>query len=352
MSKPGYSAASRLLHKIALQSKFIAEASFDLESMLIKKKDTALPDNHVFISGLARSGTTILLQYLYETGLFSSLTYLDMPFVLMPNIWKRISYKNPSTVYSERAHRDGIMIGFDSPEAFEEVFWRVFCSESYIGIDRLKLHDPDESMLKKFRDYIGSILLSNNSQDQRYLSKNNNNVLRFKGLNHILPNSQIIIPFRDPLQQAVSLLDQHLHFSKIQEEDKFSLDYMNWLGHFEFGLNQKPFFLNDEKTFKEMANYAKTDINFWLLSWKNYYQYVNSQAINNSIFFSYERFCMAPSVVLDRLFEVLNIEKIYSKPKPFKPVIAKIDHFNQDLLGECSAIYKQMEIKHDLWFNR
>jgi hypothetical protein len=352
MSKSEYSAASKLLHRIALQSKFMAEASFDLENMLVKKKDAVLADNHVFISGLARSGTTILLQYLYETGLFKSLTYLDMPFVLMPNTWKRISYRKMSTEYSERAHGDGIMIGFDCPEAFEEVFWRIFCGRSYIDSDRLSLHEPGEAILQKFRDYIGNILLSSNVQGQRYLSKNNNNVLRFKGLNYILPNSQIIIPFRDPLQQAISLLDQHLHFSKIQEEDKFSLDYMSWLGHFEFGLNQKPFFLNDEKTFEEMSKYDKTDINFWLLNWKNYYQYVNDQPANNSLFFCYEQFCMAPSIVLNRLFEVLNIEKIDSNPKPFKLVTIANNHFNQNLLAECNAIYKQMEIKYDLWFNR
>jgi hypothetical protein len=350
MAKSGYSAASKLFHRIALQSKFIAEASFDLENMLVKKKDEVLADNPIFISGLARSGTTILLQYLYETGLFSSLTYLDMPFVLMPNTWKRISYKKPSSEYSERAHGDGIMIGFDSPEAFEEVFWRIFCGESYIESDRLKVHEPDEVILGKFKDYVGNILV--NSSGRRYLSKNNNNVLRFAGLSHAFPNSHIIIPFRDPLQQAISLLDQHLHFSKIQEDDKFSLDYMNWLGHFEFGLNQKPFFLNDEKTFEKMAHYDKTDINFWLVNWKNYYQYVNDQPIHNSLFFCYERFCMAPSLVLDRLFEVLNIVKIYSKPKPFTPVIATVDHFDLDLLAECNVIYKQLEIKYDLWFKR
>ena len=351
MSKSGYNAISRLLHRIALQPKAIAEISFDIENTLVNKKEPALSDNHIFISGLARSGTTILLQYLYETGLFRSLTYLDMPFVLMPNTWKQITYKKKPSEYKERAHRDGIMVGFDSPEAFEEVFWRVFCGEKYICNDRLKLHHVDEEVLKKFKDHVSNILLSSNSLNQsRYLSKNNNNVLRFEALQKSMPNSQIIIPFRDPLQHSISLLDQHLHFSKIQAKDKFSLDYMNWLGHFEFGLNQKPFFLNDEDIFNEMAAYDKTDINFWLLSWKNYYRYVNDQPIKNSIFFSYEQFCMAPSSVLGRLFEILDIEKTYSKPSPFKPVIKISNHFNKDLLEECNVIYKQLEMKQGQWF--
>src|ERR1039457_2965158 len=117
MSKSDYNFFSRFIHRVALQSKAIAEISFDIENAIIKKKNRSFTDNHVFISGLARSGTTILMRYLYETGHFKSLTYLDMPFVLMPTIWKRISYRKTSIEYKERAHQDGIMIGFDSPEA-------------------------------------------------------------------------------------------------------------------------------------------------------------------------------------------------------------------------------------------
>jgi hypothetical protein len=351
MLKSGYNAISRVLHRIALQPKVIAEISFDIENTLVNKKDATFPDNHLFISGLARSGTTILLQYLYETGLFRSLTYLDMPFLLMPNIWKSLAYKKKPSEYKERAHQDGIIIGFDSPEAFEELFWRVFCGEKYICNDRLKLHDVDEEILKKFKDYIGNILLSGSSANQtRYLSKNNNNVMRFEALQKILPNSQIIIPFRNPLQHSISLLDQHLNFSKIHSEDKFSLDYMNWLGHFEFGLNQKPFFLNDEDTFNEMAAYDKTDINFWLLSWKNYYRYVNNLVIKNVIFFSYEQFCTAPTAVLGRLYEILDIEKTYSKPTPFEPGFKLSNYADKDLLEECNVIYNQLETKHNQWF--
>ena len=99
MSKSDYSKSSRFLHRIALQSKAMAEVSFDLENTLIKKKDAAFSGNHVFISGLARSGTTMLMRYLYETGLFRSLTYLDMPFVLMPNVWRQLAHKASVTQY-------------------------------------------------------------------------------------------------------------------------------------------------------------------------------------------------------------------------------------------------------------
>ncbi|GAC1304740.1 MAG: sulfotransferase [Mucilaginibacter sp.] len=351
MSKSDYSATSRLLHRVALQSKAIAEMSFDVESMLVKEKKAVFSDKHIFISGLARSGTTMLMRYLYETGVFRSLTYQDMPFVLMLNNWKQMSHRKPAAGYKERAHKDGIMVGFDSPEAFEEVFWRVFCGDQYILKDRLKLHTIDNEVSAKFKTYIRNVLLSGDGLDQvRYLSKNNNNVLRFQYLQQCLPESQIIIPFREPLQHAVSLLNQHMHFSKVQSGDKFSLDYMNWLGHFEFGLNQKSFDLDDGPTFAAMARYDKTDINFWLLNWKNYYSYVKDQHPENSVFFNYERFCLDPAGVLSRLFSKLDIHTSCEHLEPFAPSVKPAGQFDKQLLEECDVLYKQLEIKFDAWY--
>jgi hypothetical protein len=346
MSKSGYNFIERLTHRLALQSKAVAEISFDIENAAIKGKEKTFPDNHVFISGLARSGTTILLEHLYNTGLFRSLTYRDMPFVLMPNTWKRISHQKEPINFKERAHNDGIMINTDSPEEFEEVFWRVFCGKDYILKDRLQLHMVDGDVLEKFKSYVRNILISMETENQtRYLSKNNNNVLRFNYLQKAFPASHIIIPFRDPLQQSVSLLNQHIHFSKIQQEDKFTLDYMSWLGHFEFGLNQKPFFLDDEETFREMRSYPKTNINFWLLNWKNYYQYVNQRHTTNTIFFNYDKFCNDPSSEIARLFERLNIPSSETHLGPFKPPAKTINGFDKNLLEACIPIYKKLESK-------
>src|ERR1700694_2502442 len=113
MSKSDYNAVGKLLHRVALQSKAIAEMSFEMDNAIAKRKDFIFSDKHIFISGLARSGTTMLMRYFYETGLFRSLTYQDMPFVLMPNLWRQISHKKPAAKYKERAHNDGIIVGFD-----------------------------------------------------------------------------------------------------------------------------------------------------------------------------------------------------------------------------------------------
>ena len=108
---------------------------------------------HVFIAGLARAGTTILMRSLYDTGLFRSLTYRDMPFVLMPITWSRFSSLLRAHKEEQvRAHGDRIKINFDSPEAFEEVFWMTFCKDDYIKADSLMPHDVDNEHIAERMD--------------------------------------------------------------------------------------------------------------------------------------------------------------------------------------------------------
>ena len=119
-----YSWLQQKLHQAALSSQFMREVTFDVESSAILKKQST--DNHVFVSGLARSGTTILLNALYESNEFASLSYQDMPFVLAPNLWSKLSFSRKDSDLVDRAHGDGIKVSSESPEAFEEVFWMTF----------------------------------------------------------------------------------------------------------------------------------------------------------------------------------------------------------------------------------
>ena len=64
-----YSWLQQKLHQFALSSKFMREVIFDVEDSAISPTQT--DDNHVFVSGLARSGTTILLNAIYESNEFA-----------------------------------------------------------------------------------------------------------------------------------------------------------------------------------------------------------------------------------------------------------------------------------------
>ena len=154
-----YSWLQQKLHQFALSSQFMREVMFDVESSAISTNQTN--DNHVFVSGLARSGTTILLNALYESDEFASLSYRDMPFVLAPNLWSKLSFTKQDIDLVERAHGDGIKVSSESPEAFEEVFWMTF-------------NENDEDAQEKFKTYVQ--LINKKYQKERYLSKNNQNI--------------------------------------------------------------------------------------------------------------------------------------------------------------------------------
>ena len=103
-----YSFLQRLLHKIIFGNKYLLNLVYEIEQNLLKDKNREV--KKLFITGYARSGTTILLNKLYHTGFFKSLTYEDMPFILSPkinNFFKKFRYYN---LKFTRANKDNIKI--------------------------------------------------------------------------------------------------------------------------------------------------------------------------------------------------------------------------------------------------
>jgi len=296
---------------------FIAEASFDLEQTLHARRANDVADGkHVFVTGLARAGTTILMLQLHGTGRFRSLTYRDMPFVLAPNLWHSISHPtHRHEARRERAHGDGIEMNFDSPEALEEVFWRVFCGDEYILKDRLTTMQADGETLERFRRYVAVVL--KNYEKQRYLSKNNNSILRLASIRQAFPKAAILVPFRDPVQHAFSLLCQHERFSRIHKEDRFSEHYMRWLVHHEFGKDHRPFVMPGDT----LPTRNPGTIDYWLELWRNVHHHllaVNAKGDLNIVFVGYEWLCRDPAAAWRALGRVLDVETAKDAPPPFR----------------------------------
>ena len=149
-----------------------------------------------------------------------------MPFVLAPKLWSKVSLNKRDSEYKERAHGDGIKISIESPEAFEEVFWKTFADEE------------KEELQEKFSIYVRNILQK--YRKERYLSKNNQNIRRLALISSIFSKSKILIPFREPIQHSYSLLTQHKKFIQESKHDKFISNYMKWIGHTEFGPHYVP----------------------------------------------------------------------------------------------------------------
>ena len=284
-----YTWLQQKLHHFALSSKFMREAMFDVESSTVSIN--AKNENHVFITGLARSGTTILLNAIYESNEFASLSYQDMPFVLAPNLWSKLSFNKKNIQLIERAQCDGIKVSIESPEAFEEVFWMTF-------------NENDGFVTEKFKTYLQ--LINKKYNKERYLSKNNQNIKRVELLSNTFPHSKILIPYRNPIQHAYSLLSQHKKFIKDAKQDKFIKNYMKWIGHTEFGPNYIP--LYD----KNLSFEDDLDINHWLEQWYLIYQncYEKLKNKSNIIFICYEQLCCSEEYWFN-ILHFLNIRKTY-----------------------------------------
>ncbi|NND67906.1 MAG: sulfotransferase, partial [Halioglobus sp.] len=334
-----YGLLSRLLHKLALDYTFIGEACFDIEQLSAGEIAVEKP---VFIVGLARSGTTALLTNIYETGVFRSLTYKDMPFVLMPGVWSKLSSSHSADMEKkERAHGDGILVNAESPEAFEEVFWRTFCHDRYIHEDRLVPHKVSKDTLEKFRQFVASVVNSAaDERQQRYLAKNNNNLLRLPIIRRAFADAKIIVPFRDPLQQSISLMSQHRLFCERHGEDPFSLKYMNWLAHHEFGLGHRPFRFDET----DSAPGDPADINYWLSIWNNSYRHVLATADEDTYFLCFETLCEQSASEVSRLYTWAEIpfEESAAQLTFTLPPAKTSDGESAELVAACLQTYREM----------
>ena len=77
-----------LLHDIFLGKKIILKSIYELEKLFFLKKVKYHENKHIFITGLPRSGTTALLNFLDSFDGLDSLKYRNMPLVLSPNFSK------------------------------------------------------------------------------------------------------------------------------------------------------------------------------------------------------------------------------------------------------------------------
>jgi hypothetical protein len=332
-----YSIVDQFLHRVVLGSSFINEFLFDLESSFFEDKKTpTLNRRPVFITGLARAGTTILMRSLYESGQFASLTYDDMPFVMAPNLWKRLASKNKKVrIKTERAHGDGIQVDFDSPEALEEVFWRTFHEKEYIFRNSLRPHEFSSETLHAFEIYQD--LVCKKYGKQRYLSKNNNHILRIKSLTSHCKNAKILIAFRDPVEHSRSLLTQHTHFLN---SPPFTRTYMNLLAHHEFGDTHRPFIFSVNQT---ISGDPKS-LDYWIDRWSQYYQYVLEflkQKPENVMLVSYQRLCQDP-MYWKEICKFVDIPIII--PSNFSPPpSSQLPSMSTERIENAKKIYKRLE---------
>ena len=328
-----YSLLSRTLHRLALHGPAQLEMFFDIETGTAPRPPVAASEGrHIFVAGLARAGTTVLMRAIHESGMFASLTYRDMPFVVAPNLWARVSGRSRREIgKTERAHGDGVYVDFDSAEALEEPFWRTFCGQDYIRPDALVPHEVDAETVEKYRKFVAHVLTRYGLP--RYLAKNNNSILRLKYLVEAFPRGLVIIPFRDPMAQAVSLHRQHKRFAV--NPDPFIRDYMTWLAHHEFGQDHRPYVIGDRG-----PNGSPDAIDYWVSMWISVHRHLLAAAEAGGaaiVPVAYEDLCAGDGMVWHALTCRIGVEPrpagFVAAPAPSAPPVS------EELLREARVVY-------------
>ncbi len=217
-----------------------------LESSLLAQKLRPVSiEKPIYVSGLARSGSTLLHEVVASQPSVATQRIKDYPLVFTPFWWRRTTRKQRPGPPRERAHQDGVMITADSPDAFEEMLWMAFfprCHDPSVS-NLLTAEDSHPAFESFYRLHIRKLLLAEGAS--RYAAKANYHVARLGYLVRLFPDARFVVPVRAPADHIASLLRQHQQFSAGQRQHPRALAFMQRSGHFEFGLDRRPMNLGD-----------------------------------------------------------------------------------------------------------
>ncbi len=275
----------------------------------------------IYVAGLARSGSTFLLEALAGHADTTSHRYKDFPPVFTPFWWNRFLSFMPAKdgTPAERAHKDGIIVTEDSPEAFEEPLWTAFFPD---------LHDPKTSAFldgatshpafeQFYRDHIRKLLIVRGGK--RYLSKGNYNLTRLAYLQKMFSDARFVIPLRAPAWHIASLIKQHRLFSDGLKDNIQAQSHMRRVGHFEFGPDRRPINAGDDGTVEAIQDLwirgkeVEGQARYWAYLHGKIADQLDADAALRSatLLVRYETLCEEPVATIQALFDhcLLDIDE-------------------------------------------
>jgi hypothetical protein len=299
-----------------------------LETSVLQEEIAQVPIvKPIYVCGLARSGSTLLHQVIASYPGVATHRIKDFPMVFTPYWWRRATAKLRPQAPRERAHRDGVMITTESPDAMEEMLWMAF----FPGC-----HDPAASNLLAAADrhpvfesfynaHIRKLLLVEGAN--RYAAKANHHVARLLYLLRLFPDAKFLIPVREPAGHIASLMRQQQLFSAGQRKHARSLAFMRRSGHFEFGLDRRPMHLGDGERVRRIkeAWAAGDEVRGLALSWDMVYGYLarlladNAKVRAAALVVRFETLCGAPAQTLRAMLahcELPDAESLVERHAP------------------------------------
>jgi hypothetical protein len=307
-------------------------------------------DGPIYVTGLARSGSTILLELLAAHQDVATHQYRDFPLIPIPLWWNwfldRASRTESQPV--ERAHKDGIAVTPESPEAMEEVLWMAFFPTCHDPATSNVLSEQDSApeFAAFYRDHIRKLLLLR--QGSRYLAKGNYNVSRLGFLRKLFPDACFVVPVRDPVGHIASLMKQHRLFCAEETRDLRILDHMRRSGHFEFGLDRRPINVGDAATVQQIQAHwqAGREVEGWALYWASIYGFVadllerDPAVAERTLLIHYDDLCAEPDATLARLYRHCGLVVDDSARREQAARIAAPTYYKPDLSDEAIGVIR------------
>lgn len=270
-------------------------------------------DRPVYVTSLARAGTTIVTELLERHPDLTSHRYSDFPNVWTPywrnHLLQRTRREAPAA--TERAHRDRIRISNDSPEAVEEVLWMHFFPGWHRQMeDQVLDGEPRNAGFDAFySDHVRKLLAVRAAP--RYLAKGNYNLARLGYLLALFPDARFLIPIREPVAHVASLAKQHRLFCEADREDPRVARQLALAGHFEFGPGRIPIAYGDPEAHRTIARlWAEgREAEGWAQSWAATYRHLLRQLERlpglprAALLFRYEDLCRHSGPVIDALLD-------------------------------------------------
>ena len=315
----------------------------NLETKLLKYDINTLKiEKPVFICGMARGGSTILLEFLNNHKDFCSYQYGDYPYLHANYFWNTLKILTPSGDKKvERAHKDRIFVNAKSPESLDEILWMHFFKDIHkTEISNIldgATENPDFEAF--YKDSLLKLMALRKAP--RIAFKNNYHSARILYLKKLFPDARFIIPFRNPVDHIFSLIKQHKFISAEQDNDPRAGRYMRRNGHFEFGNDYRPVnFGNTAKTNDILKSFENGKIvETYAKSWNETYSYIlkliESEASlkENISVVHYDALLEAPKETLQALQNFVDVED-QELLETFSGTIRKPDYYKNDFTNE------------------
>ncbi|UCG00663.1 MAG: sulfotransferase [Candidatus Heimdallarchaeota archaeon] len=304
----------------------LANIVHTVESYQLKKRmEKTIIDRPIYVTGLARAGTTITLEMLNKHPDVAAHRYLHMVLPYSPHWTQNIADYTPimkSPV--ERLHKDRIAVTRDSPEAVEEIFWQRFFKNTH---DETKSNILDTTTQNPqferfYSDHLKKLLINRNAS--RYIAKNNYNVARMEYLQKLFPDVKFIIIIRNPFDHIASLAKQDGILKELEHNDPRLLDWTKLIGHREFGTAKVCINFNNPKIVQKIRAFWKrkeTYIEGWAVYWAEAYSYIhktlqrNTNLAKASLMVRYEDLCEESEATINKIIDHIEVD-----PKKFRKI--------------------------------